>query len=72
MMLSLADAAWAELMKEKIKILFEKERGSNMDKVAEVATKASMEFWAKKMSGTEADEEFFKDFGKKLDAAFSG
>lgn len=72
MMLKLGDDAWADLMKEKMKAVYERERGANMDKASEVIVHASIDFWMQKMAGKEVGDEFFAEFGKKLDAAFQG
>ncbi len=48
-MMCLADKAWGDLMAEKMKKLWEKERGSNMDAAAEVIVKHSMATWKHRM-----------------------
>ncbi len=51
MMMKLAEDAWSELMKEKIKAVFEKETGSMMNKVAQATAEASIAYWTHKMEG---------------------
>ena len=51
MMLKLADEAWSELMKEKMKAAFESERGEKMDAVAKAVVNASIGKWEYKMLG---------------------
>lgn len=47
--LKLADDAWMELLKEKIKAKVEKEQGESLDKVADIVAKANSEKWKHKI-----------------------
>ena len=49
-LLCIADKAWEELMKDKLKHEWEKHRGETMDKVAEVVIQHSMKLWKHRMS----------------------
>lgn len=51
MMMCLANDAWADLMKEKMKAELEKARGAKMNKVAAAAVQASITYWEHKMAG---------------------
>ena len=66
----MAHAAWSELIVEKMKAAFEKKRGANMEKAAEVAVNHSVAFWNAKMAGKEMSEEEHKEYEKKLMEAF--
>ena len=68
MMLNLADEAWKQLMMEKMKAEFEKQRGEKMTRVAAASIEASIAKWEHKMSGKMKCQEA-KD---KLKAAFMG
>ena len=68
-MMKLADHAWAELAKEKMKKLWQEQRGANMDKIAEASVKGSMSFWMKKMNGEEFSKEDWDNFSKSLQEA---
>lgn len=48
MLLHLADEAWAELMKEKMKAAFEKHTGDKMNKASAAAVEASIAYWSNK------------------------
>ena len=48
MFMNLAEEAWMELMKEKMKAAIEKASGPKMDKAAQVAVEASIAHWADK------------------------
>ena len=69
-MLHLADCAWYSLMKEKMKKVYEKERGQKMDQVADISAKAAIDFWTKKMAGEEPGDEFYNELRTRLDAVF--
>lgn len=56
-MMCLANQAWADLMKEKMKVHFEKINGPKMDKVAKVCVEMCMGYWQHKMSGKAQCEE---------------
>ena len=51
--LEIADEAWAELMKEKMKKHFEATMGKKMDEMAKAAVEASLIFWKNKMKGSD-------------------
>ena len=57
-----ANDAWAELLKDKIKEQFEIKVGAKMDKIAEVAADASIEYWKHKVEAKDA----CKDYERKL------
>jgi len=63
--LQLADEAWMELLKEKVKSKIEKNQGENLDKLAEIITQANKAKWKQKLSAEYNSEEFknsLKDF----------
>ncbi len=68
MVMAIADKAWAELMKEKMKAELEKKRGAQMSKVAAAAVDASVAYWSAKMEGKSKREQH-KDALRK---AFQG
>ncbi len=49
MLLDLADEAWSELMKEKMKAECERLKGKQMDKAAAAAVQMAMAYWEAKM-----------------------
>ena len=51
MIMHIADHAWAELMKEKMKKEFEKQMGDKMNKVAIASVNASIEYHTHEMEG---------------------
>jgi hypothetical protein len=55
----LADEAWSELMKEKVKKALEKIQGEHMNKTAQVIAEARLAYWGNKMrsQGEEASWE---------------
>ena len=53
----LAEKAWAELLKEKIKKQYENKIGSKMDKIAEVAADAAIDYWKHKIAAKESCKE---------------
>ena len=55
---AIANDAWAELLKDKIKEQFEIKTGQKMDKIAEVAADASIEYWKHKIQAKEACKEY--------------
>ena len=65
-LLCLANQAWMELMKEKIKKSFEAKLGKKMDKTADVVADASIACWESKMAGKQA----CNDYKEKLFATF--
>ena len=48
--LKLADEAWMELLKEKIKAKVEKKQGENLEKLAEIVAEANAEKWKHKIT----------------------
>jgi len=63
--LNLADEAWMELLKEKIKARIEQYQGENLNRLAEIVTNANKEKWKQKISAEYNHEEFknsLKDF----------
>lgn len=53
MLFRLANKAWDELMREKMKKEWEKSMGPHMDKMAKVATEAAGKYWQNKMEAKE-------------------
>lgn len=72
MMLKIADDAWYELMKEKMKAEYEKKRGEKMSKAAKIGVQHSIEFWETKMKNMEMKKEKIEEFKKELMGAFKG
>ena len=68
MMMKLAEEAWGEVIKEKMKTIIEKQGGDRMDKVAAAGVEAAGAFHMGKMK-TEADMQVHK---KKIEEAFMG
>jgi len=56
--LEIADAAWAEVLKEKIKEKIYTHKGEHMDKLAEMIAKANGEKWKTKISAKMQCNEF--------------
>ena len=67
-MLRLADEAWEELVKEKMKKIFEEHNGEKMNKVAQASVEAATAFWQTKMEGMSRCHES----KEKIKAAFMG
>ena len=65
-MLKLADEAWSELMKEKMKESIEKMVGDKMNKTAQVSVEASMAYWSNKMRNEAAWAEFEEKLRKSM------
>ncbi|GEM_PF-1832071 len=61
-MMGLADDAWEELMKEKMKIALQKAKGEKMDKVAQICVEACIAYWSNKMK----EESAWAEFNEKL------
>lgn len=57
-LLALADEAWFEVLKEKIKEQIEKTSGKNLDAMAKLVSEANHERWKGKMAETTARSEF--------------
>lgn len=67
-LLALADEAWHELLKEKIKAEISKSCGDSMEKLAKLVTETNKAKWAHTIQGKVKCDEY-KD---KLKAFFSG
>lgn len=68
--LELADAAWTELLKEKIKHKINAKKGEHLEKLAEIVAKANGEKWKNKMSSKTNSQEFknsLKEFFSSCD-----
>jgi len=63
---SIANEAWRELLKEKMKKEFEKQRGEKMNGIAVVGVEGAMNYWQNMMAGKGATQEF----QEKLKQAF--
>lgn len=66
MMMNLANDAWEELMKEKIKTAYEKVIGDKMSKAAAVSAEACIAYWNSKMKEEAACAEFEDKLGKAM------
>jgi hypothetical protein len=73
-MICLAEQAWADLMKEKMKTLWNKERGQVMDGVAKIVVKHNMALWGYRMQKqdmkAELPKEQIENFKEELGKAF--
>lgn len=56
--LRLADEAWMELLKEKIKAEIDKRKGSDIQQLAEIVAKGNGERWKHKMAAKIGSEEY--------------
>ena len=56
--LKLADEAWVEVLKEKIKTEIEKKKGSDLEKLAVIIAKANGEKWKNKIAIKTKSEEY--------------
>ena len=68
--LELADAAWTELLKEKIKNKINSKKGEHMEKLAEIVAKANGDKWRTKLSSKTNAQEFkntLKEFFSSCD-----
>lgn len=65
MFMDMANDAWSELMKEKMKSAYEKAMGDKMNKAAAVSVEACMAYWGQKMK----NEASFAEFEEKLKRA---
>ena len=54
----MADEAWMELLKEKIKKNIEAKTGKHLDKLADIISKANHDRWNEKMSISKTKEDF--------------
>lgn len=66
-LLELADEAWMEVLKEKIKDHIVKSHGKNMDKLAQLVSEANKERWKFKL----AKEKTLQNYGDQLNRFFS-
>lgn len=64
-MLALADEAWMELMKEKMKAEIDRVSGAHMEKVAKLVTETNFAKWSDLIKGKAKCNEY-KDNLKKL------
>ncbi len=75
-MVCLANEAWSDLMKEKMKHLWDKERGPIMDNVADVVVKHTMDVWKARMEAHDMKKQLSKEeidkFKEDLGKAFMG
>lgn len=65
--LMMADKAWMELLKEKIKANIEKEHGTHIEQLADILAKANGDQWKHKMEAKMCYEEYqntLKEFFK--------
>ena|ERR1700722_19548562 len=54
----LADEAWMDLLKDKIREHVERLEGAHLDELAKIVAEANKERWKNKMSGEKGCEEF--------------
>ena len=66
MIMQLANEAWTELLKEKMKSAFEKALGDKLNKVAQVGVEASTGYWQNKMKVGIACAEFEEKLKKAM------
>ena len=66
MVMRLANEAWEELMKEKMKSAYEKAMGDKMNKTAQIGVEACMMYWGNKMKGKMAWMEFEEKLNKAM------
>ena len=66
MLMQLAEDAWAGLMKEKIKKAYEAKIGKQMDKTAEAAAQAAIDYWQWKMQGKAGCEQAKESIKKTM------
>ena len=64
--MQLANNAWEELMKEKMKAAYEKAIGERMNKVAQVGIEASIAYWSNKMKEKSSWDEFEEKLRKAM------
>lgn len=68
MLLLLADEAWTEVLKEKIKAHIEAAVGKHLDQLAKVVSDSNHERWKNKM----ANKKVFYDYEEKVADLFCG
>ena len=66
MIMGLANEAWGELMKEKMKASYEKAMGDKMNKTAAIGVEMCMAFWGNKMKEGAAIAEFEEKLRKAM------
>ena len=66
MMLRLADQSWEELIKEKMKKIFEENNGEKMDKIAQSCVASVNTLWQNKMAGMQGKEEAKQKIGQSF------
>jgi len=66
MMMGLANEAWGELMKEKIKATYEKSIGDKMNKTAQVSAEACVAYWNNKHRDGASCAEFSEKLKKAM------
>jgi len=71
-MVELAHDAWEDLMKEKMKQVYEDTPGEVMQNAAKVIVDHVMFTWEKMMSGEKVTDEEIKSFQDKLNKTFHG
>ena len=69
-MMSLAEQAWSELLKEKMKKLWQEKTGAKLDKIAQISVDGCGAYWTKVMAGETPTEDDRKQFEATLMAAF--
>lgn len=66
MFMGLANEAWSELMKEKMKAAYQKAIGDKMDRAAAISVEACMAYWKHKMTSEAACAEFEEKLMKAM------
>ena len=66
MMMQLANEAWSELMKEKMKAAYQKSIGNKMDKIAAVGVEACIGYWNSKAKEKASCAEFEEKLRKVM------
>ena len=66
MIMKHANEAWEELMKEKMKMAYEKAIGDKMNKTAQVGVEACIKYWGNKMNEKGAWAEFEEKLRKAM------
>ena len=66
MMMDMANEAWHELMKDKIKSAYEKMMGEKMNKTAHVCAEMCMAYWGNKMKEEMTEAEFDEKLQKSM------
>jgi hypothetical protein len=66
-LMDIADEAWEDLMRDKMKKAFEKAKGEKMDKAAALVVEASISYWEGKMK----EKAKWNEFEDKLKSIMS-